>query len=154
MIFTLRATGASAGLVEDCRFTEDSQARIAHCTKAIDSRKWRGFRRAWAFVNRGAAYDDLKQYDRALEDYSKALRVYPDDPDALHNRGNTYCEMGRRADAVRDYRSAVAVSERISRLMQVFLRDLGHYSGAIDGVFGSGSQEALRRWAQSACVER
>jgi hypothetical protein len=43
--------------------------KIAACTLAINSGRWSGQGIAWAFRNRGNAYDDKGQYDRAIQDY-------------------------------------------------------------------------------------
>src|SRR3974390_567511 len=42
---------------------------------------------AVAYNNRGNAYDDKGQYDRALADYNKALDLNPKYAEAYYNRG-------------------------------------------------------------------
>ena len=40
-----------------------------------------------AYNNRGNAYVDLKQYDKAIADYTEAIRLKPDYAGAYYNRG-------------------------------------------------------------------
>ncbi len=155
IVAALLASGATAeaGVVEDCRFAKDPNFRIARCTDAVNSGEWSDVKIGWAYVNRGAAFDDLHQHERALEDYTVALRLDRDDPDALFNRANTYCEMNRSKDAVTSYLGAVLRSERISRNLQTFLQGHGDYTGPIDGDFGRGSRAALLVWADRECAK-
>ena len=142
---------ARADLVDDCRFAKDPNHRIERCTAALNSGEWSGEKLGWAYVNRGAAFDDLQQHKRALEDYNAALKLNRDDPDALYNRANAYCKLNRTKDAIASYLGAVLRSERVSRTLQTFLKDHGDYNGPIDGDFGSGSRAALRAWAGREC---
>src|ERR1700761_9583648 len=45
--------------------------RIAACTRAINSGRWTGSGLAWAYLNRGKAYRDKADYDRAIQDYDQ-----------------------------------------------------------------------------------
>jgi len=67
-----------------------------------------------AFVNRGAAYVNLKQYDLALADLDQALTLHPDNVVALTNRGAVY-EMSKQYDkALADYdRALVLAPDRV-----------------------------------------
>ena len=153
IVAALLASGATAeaGVVEDCRFAKDPNFRIARCTDAVNSGEWSDVKIGWAYVNRGAAYDDQHQHKRALEDYAIALRLDRDNPDALFNRANTYCELNLPKEAVTSYLGAVLRSERIARNLQTFLKGHGDYGGPIDGDFGQGSRAALRAWAGRVC---
>ena len=50
---------------------------------------------AWAFNNRGAAYEHRGQYDRAIHDYTEALKVQRDFAVAFFNRAIVYSDEGR-----------------------------------------------------------
>ena len=45
---------------------------------------------AEAYYNRGIAYGDKGEYDKAIEDYSKAIELNPEYAEAYNNRGNAY----------------------------------------------------------------
>ena len=45
---------------------------------------------AEAYNNRGAAYDDKREYDRAIQDYDQAIRLNPNYALAFYNRGIAY----------------------------------------------------------------
>jgi Flp pilus assembly protein TadD len=62
---------------------------------------------ARAYNNRGNAYSDLGQYQRAIEDYNEAIRLKPDSPDAYSNRGLNYEKLGRHDFAMEDYNKAL-----------------------------------------------
>jgi tetratricopeptide (TPR) repeat protein len=79
--------GALADTVSDCVQDKDQDLRIRGCTAAIQSDKWRGEDLAWAYNNRGNAYKDKGEVDRAIADYDQALRLDPKYVKAYINRG-------------------------------------------------------------------
>ena len=50
-----------------------------------------------AFYNRGIAYADLGQYERAIQDYDAAIPLNPEYAVAYYNRGFTYSPWGQVA---------------------------------------------------------
>jgi tetratricopeptide (TPR) repeat protein len=62
---------------------------------------------AAAFKSRANAYDDKGQYDRAIEDYDRAIELNPDDAAAFNDRGTSYRGMGQYARAIEDYDQAI-----------------------------------------------
>lgn len=42
------------------------------------------------YINRGNAYDDANQFDKAMADYDTALKLKPDEGEIFYNRGITY----------------------------------------------------------------
>jgi tetratricopeptide (TPR) repeat protein len=62
---------------------------------------------ATAFKNRGNAYDDRRQYDRAIEDYDHAVAINPKDADAFNNRGTSHRALGQYDLAIQDYDQAI-----------------------------------------------
>ncbi|MCC6889394.1 MAG: tetratricopeptide repeat protein [Hyphomicrobiales bacterium] len=72
------APPAAAQTLGDCRSTnENYKARIAACTRLIESRKLRGPSLAQAYMHRASAYDRERQYDRAIADFTEAARHDP-----------------------------------------------------------------------------
>ena len=51
----------------------------------------------------------MKQYENAIEDYSKVVTLTPDSADAYHNRGIAYAHIGRYDLALKDYDKALDI---------------------------------------------
>ena len=62
---------------------------------------------AAALYNRGNAYQNQKQYDRAIEDYSQAIHLAPGYWEALNNRGIAYASAKQYDRAIEDYNQAI-----------------------------------------------
>lgn len=60
-----------------------------------------------AYNNRGNAYKDLGQYQRAIKDYDEAIRLQPDLAYAYSFRGNAYHNLGQYQRAIEDYNKAI-----------------------------------------------
>ena len=43
-----------------------------------------------AYYNRGNAYSDKGDYDRAIADYTRAIEIEPDDSCVYYTRGDAY----------------------------------------------------------------
>jgi tetratricopeptide (TPR) repeat protein len=69
-----------------CSGDATGDLRISACTAVIQS----GTNLAGAFYNRGAAYHGKDDYDRAIADYSEAIRLDPTiaSGNAFYGRGN------------------------------------------------------------------
>ena len=63
--------------------------------------------RSRAYYGRGSAYDKLKQTDKAVADYSKAIELNPNFAQARYNRGILYNQKGNFAEAIADYTQAI-----------------------------------------------
>jgi tetratricopeptide (TPR) repeat protein len=61
--------------------------QIGGCTASIQSGRWSGKALASAYVSRGDAYDDKKDYDHAIADYNQAIQLDPKDAGAYFSRG-------------------------------------------------------------------
>lgn len=62
----------------------------------------------WAYYfNRGNSYLKLLQFDKAIGDYKEALRLSPDHPDVLVNRGYCFYKTNQNAQACKDWSLAV-----------------------------------------------
>ena len=78
---------------------------IAACTRLINSGRWPDLARS--YTNRGNAYDDKGDHDRAITDYNEAIRLDPKDANAYVTRGNAYDEKGDHDRAITDYNEAI-----------------------------------------------
>jgi len=47
------------------------------------------------YINRGNAYFNLKQYERAIEDYTEAIHLKPEYALAYYSRGVSYSYLGQ-----------------------------------------------------------
>jgi len=45
----------------------------------------------------------LHEYDRAIQDLDEAIRLYPKDADAFHNRGSAHLMKGENDLAAKDF---------------------------------------------------
>jgi lipoprotein NlpI len=56
---------------------------------------------------RGLAYQEQRHYDRAIKDFSEAIRLAPDDTLAYVGRGTAYLRNGELSLAITDYSKAI-----------------------------------------------
>src|SRR5262245_13377004 len=75
---------------------------IAACTAVINSGKETQAILAIAYSNRGYAHDSKGDKDRAIDDYSNAIRLSPMDADFYNNRGVAYRSKGDNHRAIDD----------------------------------------------------
>jgi tetratricopeptide (TPR) repeat protein len=83
------------------------QQQIAICSALIQSGGGSEVERALAFKNRGDAYVQLDDGDKALADYSEAVRLDPKSAPAYLSRGNLYIDREDPDRAIADYDSAI-----------------------------------------------
>jgi tetratricopeptide (TPR) repeat protein len=81
----------------------DHDGAIARYTLAIDSKALDKESLAIAYNNRGNAYDDKGQSDKALADYDQAIRLSPAFSEAFYNRAFARHRLGQYEQALQDY---------------------------------------------------
>jgi len=62
-----------------------------------------------AYILRGAGYARSGEYDRAINEYTQALRLNPNDALALYNRGDAYNSKGEYERAIQDFTLALTL---------------------------------------------
>jgi Flp pilus assembly protein TadD len=82
----------------------------------------------YAYNNRGDAYDDLGEYQKAIVDYNKAIELDPKYTYAYNNRGIAYYHLGEYQKAIDDYSKAIELYNNRG----IAYRNLGEYQKAID----------------------
>ena len=82
--------------------TLSADAALAACTRLIASGRYFGAGLAIAFTNRGRAYEKKGDHDRAIADYSEAIRLDPKDARAVTSRGVAYDAKGDHDRAIAD----------------------------------------------------
>ena len=68
------------------------------------------------YSNRGVAFLDKDDLNRAIEDYDKALKLDPCNVPAYNNRGNAYMNRGELDHAIRDYNHALSLDPNIAAI--------------------------------------
>jgi tetratricopeptide (TPR) repeat protein len=100
-----RAWCDGKGLVQE-GFAEDLQ--IAGCTTLIQSGREKRSDLAEDFFNRAKAYDFTRSNrDRAIADYSQAIRLKPNRAEAYFNRGTIYFLAAEYDQALADFDRAI-----------------------------------------------
>jgi tetratricopeptide (TPR) repeat protein len=88
--------------------------QISGCTAVLQSPRATTEDRATAHHIRGNAYSGKKDYDRAIADYSEAIRLDPN-PNLIKsysNRGNAYYDKKDYDRAIVDYNEAIRLDPR------------------------------------------
>jgi tetratricopeptide (TPR) repeat protein len=86
-------------------------ARIKGCTALINGqRKEPKLVLAIAYNNRGNAYSQKGNYDRAIKDYDLAIQINPTYAKPYNNRGVAYQNKGDYNKAIRDFDVAIKLS--------------------------------------------
>ena len=60
-----------------------------------------------AYYNRGCAYSDLGQYERAIQDYNKAIQINPNIYQTYGNRGEAYYYLKNYNQAFEDLNKSI-----------------------------------------------
>src|SRR5262249_28342935 len=95
---------------DGCTNETNADLRIGYCTNVIESGRYTGAEAAWAFNNRGIAYKNKGDYDRAIADYDEAIRLNPELEEAFNNRGVAYESKGNYYRAIADYDAAIRLN--------------------------------------------
>ncbi|NQE05854.1 Photosystem I assembly protein Ycf3 [ANME-1 cluster archaeon GoMg1] len=69
---------------------------------------------AVTYNNQGFAYHELKQYERAIEDFNKAIELNPNLAVAYNNRGFAYHELKQYERAIEDHNKAIELNPNLS----------------------------------------
>src|SRR4029077_14037182 len=86
---------------------EAGDVAIAACTRAINSGAGRSSTKSISYENRGNAYHDKGDMDRAIADYTEAIRLDPKNVNAYGHRGVTYRDKGDLDLAIADFTEVI-----------------------------------------------
>src|SRR5262245_7126454 len=67
---------------------------------------------AGGHTNRGVEYARAKQYDKAIEEFSKAIEAEPKDPKNYVNRAQVYQVTGKAKEAIADYARVIELEPK------------------------------------------
>ena len=107
---------------------------IHYYTRAIQSGELSDENVAITFNNRGIAYWNKGEYDRAIRDYDQAIGLKPDFADAFNNRGYTFFLKGEYDRAIREYDQAILLKPDFPLAFNnrgIAYRNKGNYDRAI-----------------------
>ncbi len=100
---------AAADDPETCR-KADGPVSVNACTDAIASGKFQGRDLAALYLNRGFIASKLNDVDRAIQDYSEAIKTDPEYAVALNNRCAAYVRKRELDLAIQDCSKAVTLN--------------------------------------------
>src|SRR5919199_4295894 len=90
----------------DCA-SADPDRSIAGCTAVLTNGDEAAQNRAVAFYNRGNAYRYRGDTERAIADYSEAIRLKLDYALVFYNRGDAYANKSKYDHAIADFSEAI-----------------------------------------------
>ena len=53
----------------------------------------------------------MGQFERAIEDYTEAIRLNPEYAKAYYNRGQAYKDQGKKAEAIADFQKFITLTD-------------------------------------------
>lgn len=93
----------------DC-FENDNERRISGCTELLGKENLAPEVAALAYATRALGYSLRGEYDKAIPDYDRALRINPYFAVALNNRAWALYKSGRTEAGMADIQRALALS--------------------------------------------
>ena len=97
---------------------------------------------AMAYNNRGTAYNNLNQHERAIQDLDAAIKLDPNYSWAYNNRGFAYAHLNQYKRAIQDYDAAIQLNPNYAEAynnrgfayfsQQQYERAINDYSTAIE----------------------
>ena len=94
-------------LYRQCYEGDVAERVIIACSIVIADNRGDKHDLATAFKNRANAYDDKHKHELALNDYTGAIALNPQDADIFNSRGTTWIALGQYARAVDDFGRAL-----------------------------------------------
>jgi tetratricopeptide (TPR) repeat protein len=103
VLFVASGAPVAAQTCDNSRGSPDDV--ITGCTRLIGSA--RGDTLAHYYNNRGVAFANKHDYDRAIEDYGRAIKINSRSAVVFHNRGISYHQKGDQKRAIDDFGRAI-----------------------------------------------
>lgn len=116
LLLALGSAAARADIVADCNESKIGPARISACTEIIDGKEIPPGARAIAYRNRAEAYAQRAANEKAIADYTQALRLNAKDAVAYAGRGRVRLTKGATKNAIADLGEAIRLEPNIASL--------------------------------------
>ena len=100
---------ARADSFADCTQSRDLDRSIRGCTDLLNAGQLNGENKAAIYNNRGTAYKQKGLYERAIADYTSAIRLDPRDTVTYINRGHAYAMKDQYDRAIADFTMAIKI---------------------------------------------
>lgn len=97
-----------ADAADDCNRFDRPATQVKGCTRYIRSGILDAGELSMAYTNRGVAQAALGKLDKAIADFTEAVRLNPGNALAYYNRGNVRFDRGDMRDAIADFDLAIA----------------------------------------------
>jgi lipoprotein NlpI len=111
LVWSMASLAASRRDFDDCQASEPV-ARIAACTRIVDDRGENPRNRLVAYFNRGRAWRDKGELDRAIADFTAAITLDPKLAQLYNSRGVTWGTKGNLDRAIADFTEAIKLDSQ------------------------------------------
>jgi len=99
-----------SGFNRTCYGTGSPEQTIKACSSVIAGGLAQREDLGAAFKLRGNAYDDVGEYDSAIDDYGHAIAINPSDAGVFSDRGTSYRAKGQYELSILDYDQSLALN--------------------------------------------
>jgi len=93
----------------------DSDTKIVGCTALIQAGEDTPENRSIIYGDRGTAYYNKGDYDLAIQDYDRAIRLHPNDTSLYVARGDAYKKKSDYDRAIQDFNEAIQLNSNYER---------------------------------------
>ncbi|NJM76771.1 MAG: tetratricopeptide repeat protein [Acaryochloridaceae cyanobacterium RU_4_10] len=113
-----------------------NEPAIDSCDRALAGNgKWGDKTAAFAWINRGVAHRQLKQWEKAIADYDRAINIEPNDPLTWAAQGFVFEKLARFNESLTSYDRALQISPKFSLALVgrcTMLNQLTQYKEALE----------------------
>ena len=108
LLLVIIPCAAKAGEMQDCNQGIDAARSVKACTRIIEGKN--STTRLDAYVHRGFALMELKQYKPAAADFTRAISMDPQHLFANIGRGAAFYNLGKHQNAIGDFTNGIKLS--------------------------------------------
>ena len=96
-------------VLRDCKQHKDGQRRMQACTQVLSQKEWSDEVRSHAYLSRGVIYAKERDNEKAIADFTQAIKLKPNFSAAISARGGAYEQNGNKEAAAAEYRAALKI---------------------------------------------